>query len=76
MIDRQPFIDECDRLVRDGASLEDVLRWLKVNGASAVDSIRVIEAVMRISTKQAQEALHESPAWAALRREPLAPPTG
>ena len=58
---------EARAMVSSGATVEEILRLLKDRGANAIASIRAIEVLLGLSTREAQRALYESESWRDMR---------
>jgi hypothetical protein len=61
------IVDEARKCVEAGGSVEDMLGFLRDNGANAIDSIIVLRAFFHLSLKDARVMLHSSETWSELR---------
>jgi hypothetical protein len=64
------MVEEARGLLEAGGSIEDMLRYLRDNGAGAIDSIIALRALLNMSMAEAQQTLHESKTWHDLGRRP------
>ena len=61
------LIESSTKLRQEGLSLEKMLASLKAEGASIVDSLKVVRAVEGVELGKAKEIIDKSETWADLR---------
>jgi hypothetical protein len=55
--------------MRGGEALDDMLVWLRAQGASRVDSIAVLNGAADMRLTKAKHMMHFSAAWADMREQ-------
>ncbi len=68
MLTRQEMLTRSQRILDRAGSNEDVLRFLKANGASRIDSISVVAKAFAVDLAEAKRTVHLSATWAAERQ--------
>ncbi|HEX6507105.1 MAG TPA: hypothetical protein VF221_05680, partial [Chloroflexota bacterium] len=63
----QTTVNEVKQRLDAGATTEELLRFLRDNGANPIDSIIVLRAFLKISLKEARQLLHASETWSQFR---------
>jgi hypothetical protein len=56
-------LEQAQRMLAEGRSVEQVLAFLKSQGANAIASIRALQQLLGIDVPEAQRLLHESDVW-------------
>ena len=62
-------LHEARTLAAQGAEIEKLLRFFRENGATPIDSIKMLRDVKGLSLADAKQTLHYSITWADLRGE-------
>ena len=62
-----PLIDKCKQMLSDGKTIDDVLKYLRVETNSKVTSIMVVVGLLNISAGEAKLLVHRSEAWNEVR---------
>lgn len=66
---RQVWIEQAKHRMRGGETLDDMLVWLRAQGASRVDSIVVLNGAAGMRLKEAKHMIHFSAAWADMKEQ-------
>lgn len=61
--DYDRFLDDARRLSKAGADVEKLLRFFRENGASPIDSIKMLREVNGVSLADAKRSFHLSEVW-------------
>ena len=62
--DSENFLEECRRRVSQGASREDLILYLRHEGSTIVESMKVLKQIYNLSLGEAKEHVTAHPAWA------------
>jgi hypothetical protein len=62
-----PIVEEARSRLSSGESVDGVLSFLRANGANSIDAVLALKELLSISTREAQNILHDSEAWHELR---------
>ena len=65
----EEMIEVSTRRRQDGDSLEEVMEFLRGQGAGIVDSLKIIRAVEGIRLSQAKEIVDSSRVWSDLKEK-------
>ncbi|MCA1578804.1 MAG: hypothetical protein LC794_15735 [Acidobacteria bacterium] len=62
--DYENLLEECRRRVSKGASREDLILYLRHEGITIVESMKVLKEIYSLSLAEAKEQVTAHPAWA------------
>lgn len=63
-MDQSELLAACTTLFAEDAALDDVLSFLREQGCSKVDSIRVLVQAGNLNLREAKRVVHASSVWA------------
>jgi hypothetical protein len=64
-----PLLDRCRERLRAGASVDDALGLMRLEGLSQLSSIKLLVDLTGMSLAEAKAAVHMSSVWADTREE-------
>lgn len=64
-----PLVEQCREMLRMGASVDDVLGFVRRDGQSRIASISLLIELTGMSLRDAKAAVHMSSVWDDLRGE-------
>lgn len=64
----EAVLREAQAMLATGRSVEEVLAYLKGEGANAIASIRALQRLLGVTVPEAQQILHDSETWREMRR--------
>lgn len=59
--------NKCEKLIQDGANIEDLLEYMRRTGLSIVESMALLIQLKDMSLVEAKRVVHHSATWADLR---------
>ena len=62
-LEYEPYIDHCQKMLKDGNDIEDILLYLRKELASKTSSIFVVIQLLNIPPVEAKKLVHFSKAW-------------
>ena len=65
----KPLLAKCESMLSEGKSVEDILAFLRQNGCSRTDSIKVVMTLEGKTLRQAKEIVHFSKTWEDARED-------
>lgn len=66
-LEYEPYINHCRKMLENGASIEDILQYLRKEINSKVNSIFVVMQLLNISPNESKNLVHFSNVWSDVK---------
>ena len=66
-IEFEHHIDPCKQMLQDGKTVDDILKYLRIETDSKVASMAVLMQVLNITPSEAKVLVHKSEVWEGRR---------